>query len=182
MCEEAIVSKIGLPGQTFALTDLGGGLGAGWRDILVHNMAERLPQTLDNHVRFDPVFHFFLVPLSAATFVAAAWRAVRSPDFGALWLALLALLFTVAVFVMRVYALKVQDRVIRLEERLRLTALAPESLRARIGDLTAGQLIALRFASDAELPALAAKSLDQKLAPRDIKKSVRTWRSDTFRV
>jgi hypothetical protein len=145
-------------------------------------MAERRPQILENHTRFDPVFHFFLVPLSAATFVAAAWHAVRHPDFGSIWLAVGSLLFVFAVFRIRVYSLKVQDRVIRLEERLRLAALLPESQRAGIGDLTEGQLIALRFASDAELPALAAKALQEHLAPKDIKKSIRSWRADYFRI
>ncbi len=145
-------------------------------------MAEKRPQTFENHIRLDPVFHFFLVPLSASTFVAAVWHAVLHPDIASFWLALGALLFVFAVLRIRIYALKVQDRVIRLEETLRLTALLPDSRRARIGELTLGQLVALRFASDAELPALATKALDEKLAPKDIKKSIRVWRPDYLRV
>ncbi len=145
-------------------------------------MAERRPQTFENHTRYDPAFHFFLVPLSVATFVAAAWNAFRHPDSVSLWRAVGALLFVFAVFLIRVYSLKVQDRVIRLEERLRLTALLPESQRARIGELTDRQLVALRFASDAELPALAARALEERLAPADIKKSIQSWRADYFRV
>jgi hypothetical protein len=145
-------------------------------------MAEQRPQTYSNHTRWDPVFHFFLGPLSAVTFLASVWNAVRRPDFVSLWLAFGALLFVIDVFLNRTYSLKVQDRVIRLEERLRLTALLPDSHRSRIGELTEGQLIALRFASDADLPVLAAKALDDRLAPADIQKAIRDWRPDYFRV
>jgi Family of unknown function (DUF6526) len=145
-------------------------------------MAERRPQTLKNHVRRDPVFHFFLLPLSALMFVAAVWHAIRHPEFVPIWLAVASFLLMGAIFLIRVYSLKVQNRVIRLEERLRLVALLPESQRARIGDLTEGQLIALRFASDAELSALVNRALAERLTPADIKKSIRSWRADYFRV
>jgi hypothetical protein len=82
----------------------------------------------------------------------------------------------------RNYALRVQDRVIRLEERLRLMSVLPEPLRARIGELTVQQLIGLRFASDQELPGLVQRALDEKLSPADIKKSVVTWRPDYSRI
>jgi hypothetical protein len=145
-------------------------------------MAEPSPQNLQNHVRFDPVFHFFLIPLSAATFVAAVWNAIQHPSSFSIWLALGAMLFVVAVFRIRSYSLKVQDRVIRLEERHRLTALLAEPQRARIGELTAKQLIALRFASDGEVAALAVRAINERLAPADIKKSIRDWRADNHRV
>lgn len=145
-------------------------------------MAEHRPQSYQNHTRFDPVFHFFLIPITTLLLFAAVWNAWHNPGFVPLLLTLGNLMLLVAIFLIRVYSLKVQDRVIRLEERLRLRALLPESQRARIGELTVRQLIALRFASDEELPALAIRAIDERLAPGDIKKAIRNWRADEFRV
>jgi len=86
------------------------------------------------------------------------------------------------LFKLRLYPLKVQDRVIRLEERLRMERLLPDTLKSRIPELTAGQIVALRFASDAELPALVEKALNGKMEPKAIKQSIQNWRADYFRV
>ena len=152
-------------------------------------MAEKKPQTFANHTRFDPWFHFFLLPvfgllliLSIIHFIAHITEGGLRDQFHAVLLIVLALAFLVAVFKIRLYSLKVQDRVIRLEERLRLASLLPEPLRSRIPELTEGQLVALRFASDAELPKLAERALSEKLFPADIKKAIQTWRPDYWRV
>ncbi|MFL6299410.1 MAG: DUF6526 family protein [Terriglobales bacterium] len=145
-------------------------------------MAESLEQNYANHGRIDPLFHFFLVPVAAISLIAAIVNLVRFPAFGSAWLVVVAIAAVVAVFKMRLYSLKVQDRVIRLEERVRLQQILPEPLRSRVNELTIGQLVALRFASDAELPSLVSRALSEKLSKDDVKKAVTVWRPDFFRV
>jgi uncharacterized protein DUF6526 len=152
-------------------------------------MAESKPQTFANHTRFDPAFHFFIVPvfllgliLSLIHFFYHLRESDLRDNIHSFLLVLLAFALLTLVFKVRLYALKVQDRVIRLEERLRLTQLLPEPLRARIPELTEDQLIGLRFASDAELPQLTTRALNEKLARKDIKKSIKNWRPDYWRV
>lgn len=145
-------------------------------------MSERKPQTYANHARFDPWFHFFLAPVLLITLVATVVQLVRHPHLGSAWHVALALALVVLAVKARTYALKAQDRVIRLEERLRLTALLPEPLRARIGELEIRQLIGLRFASDAEIPALVERALNEKLTEKQIKQAIQVWRPDYYRV
>jgi hypothetical protein len=145
-------------------------------------MAEKKLQTFANHARVDPLFHFFVLPIFVLSTLAVTVLFLRHPGLRSAWHFVLLSAGTVAVFKIRLYALRVQDRVIRLEERLRLASLLPEPLRSRIPELTEEQLIALRFASDAELPGLAGRALSEKLSPADIKKSIQTWRPDYWRV
>lgn len=145
-------------------------------------MNERRPQNLGNHVRLDPVFHFFLAPVSLGLCFSGIAHAVRHPEWVTIWLAIASVVMVVAVFLIRIYSLKVQDRLIRLEERLRIGAVLPASQQARVAELTEGQLVALRFASDAELPALAMRCVQEKLPNKEIKKAIRDWRPDYFRV
>ncbi|HKF01897.1 MAG TPA: DUF6526 family protein [Candidatus Sulfotelmatobacter sp.] len=152
-------------------------------------MAEKAPQTFANHTRFDPLFHFFLVPifglgviLSLIHFFYHLRESDMRGNFHSFLIVVLAVALLVLVFKTRLYALKVQDRVIRLEERLRLMQLLQEPLRSRIPELTEGQLIGLRFACDAEIPALVERALKEKLSRRDIKKSIKNWRADYWRV
>ena len=152
-------------------------------------MAEKKPQTFANHTRFDPLFHFFLIPvftlgllMALIHFFAHLQESDFRDNFHAVLLILLAVAFLVLIFKIRLYALRVQDRVIRLEERLRLMQLLPEPLRSRIPELTEGQLCGLRFASDAELPKLAERALNEKLSRKDIKQSIQNWRPDYWRV
>jgi uncharacterized protein DUF6526 len=144
-------------------------------------MAGQTPQTYANHTRLDPLFHGFLGPIAAINVFVAIWNLYRNPGLGTAWWLVLAIAAVVAVLKIRLYALKVQDRVIRLEERLRMAQLLKEPLRSRIDELTEAQLIGIRFASDGELPALVEKALGG-MTRGEIKKTVANWRPDYFRV
>ena len=145
-------------------------------------MSEKRPQTLANHARLDPWFHFVLVPILLACLIFSVYLVIREPSVVHLWLVVLALEVLMLATISRVYSLKVQDRVIRLEERLRLYVLLPEPLRARIHELTERQLIAVRFAPDDEIPSLVEKILRENLDPKAIKKAINNWRPDYWRV
>ena len=139
-------------------------------------------QNFSNHTRFDPPFHFFILPVFAITLIATIVHLVRRPGLHSAWLVVFMVAAIAAIFKIRLYALKVQDRVIRLEERLRLATLLDPALRPRIPEFAESQLVALRFASDAELPALAARALNEKLDRAEIKKAIQHWRPDYWRV
>ena len=145
-------------------------------------MAERVPQNFSNHSRLDPPFHFFILPAFSITFIIAIVHLAMHPGLHSAWLVVFMLAALAAVFKIRLYALKVQDRAIRLEERLRLAILLDKPLRSRIGQLSESQLVALRFAPDAELPALVERALSQKLSKADIKKAISQWKPDYWRV
>jgi len=140
------------------------------------------PQTFANHARFDPPYHFFLMPVMMLTVIITIVHLFRFPSLESGWLLVLSIAGVLAVIKFRFYALRVQDRVIRLEERLRLMSVLPEPLRSRIGELSEPQLIGLRFAPDAELPGLVNRALTEKLGRQDIKKAVVNWRPDYWRV
>jgi hypothetical protein len=145
-------------------------------------MAEKIPQNFSNHARRDPPFHFFILPVFSLTVLMATVRLAMHPGMHSAWLVVFSLAALAAVFKMRLYAVKVQDRIIRLEERLRLAILLDKPLRARMGELSESQLVALRFASDAELPALMEAALSKKLSNSEIKKAIRQWKPDYWRV
>jgi Family of unknown function (DUF6526) len=145
-------------------------------------MSEKRPQTLANHPKLDPWFHFVIVPLLLFCFIASIHSSIRQGDGPHLLLPVFTLTALLLAFRCRIYALKVQDRVIRLEERLRLAVLLPEPLKTRIPDLTERQLIALRFAADEEVPSLVERILLENLDPKSIKRSIKTWRPDYWRV
>lgn len=152
-------------------------------------MADDSPQSYAHHTRRDPLFHLFLLPvfglglvMASVHFFAHITHGDFHDHFHAFLLILLAAALLVAVFKIRLYALKVQDRIIRLEERLRLTTLLSEPLRSRIPELTEDQLCGLRFASDAEIPKLVERTLKEKLSRTDIKKAIQSWRPDYWRV
>ena len=145
-------------------------------------MAEKKPQTFANHSRLDPLFHFFALPVFALTAVAATIHFIWRPSWHSAGFFVVSVAAVTVVLKLRIYSLRVQDRVIRLEERLRLAALLPEPVRSRIPELTEEQLIALRFASDAEVAKLTERTLAEKLSRADIKKAIVVWRPDYWRV
>jgi hypothetical protein len=145
-------------------------------------MAEKKAQTYANHVRWDPPFHFFALPVFLLLAIAATVYFIWRPGRHSALMFVAAVALATAVLKIRLYALRVQDRVIRLEERQRLASLLAEPLRSRIPELTVAQLVGLRFASDAEIAKLVERALSEKLSQADIKKSIQTWRPDNFRV
>jgi len=143
------------------------------------------PQNYKNHARFYPTWHFFIAPLFLVNFVFAIWATFRHwPNHPHLliWGMIMSFALFFAVGKARAHSLVAQDRIIRLEEKLRYQSLLPPDLLARTQALTVKQIIALRFASDAELPALIQRTLDQNLEPKQIKQSITTWRPDYLRV
>ena len=141
-------------------------------------------QNLQNHAKFVPAFHFFAVPVFVVNLVWSFFRLrTLGFSFAGIFGVLLAAALVVLVFAGRLFALAVQDRVIRLEERLRYERVLPADLQARSGEFEIGQIVSLRFASDAELPALARKVLDEKLTERKaIKQLIKCWRPDYQRA
>ncbi len=141
-------------------------------------------QNFANHTKIIPVFHFFAIPVFV---INLGWSLYRLKtlefSFAGVFGVLLAAALVVLVFSARLFALAVQDRVIRLEERLRYERVLPAELQARCGELTIDQVVSLRFACDAELPALARKVLDEKLVQRKaIKQLIKSWRPDYQRA
>jgi Family of unknown function (DUF6526) len=146
-------------------------------------MAEKVPQTFQNHVRLHPPFHFFLMPSALLLLILTIVNVVRHGSQLEAWILLLiGVMMPVSVVLIRTNPLRVQDRLIRLEERLRLASILPEPGRSQIGELTVQQLVALRFASDEEVAGLVEKALRGGMPAQDIKKAIVNWRSDVFRV
>jgi Family of unknown function (DUF6526) len=146
-------------------------------------MANTVPQTYKTHRRFVPLFHFVIAPFLVFHLGWTLWILYKVRTFGSLVHALLALALIFIFLFARSFALKVQDRVIRLEMRLRLQEVLPGELRGRIDELSTGSLVALRFASTAELPDLVRRVLDGELKGREpIKKAIQHWQADDLRA
>ena len=146
-------------------------------------MAQPTTQTFANHARVVPAYHYVAFFILAINVLWTAYRAVRmfSPDTAIAFLVSIALI--ILFLYARQFAITAQDRIIRLEMRLRMQKLLPSDLQPRITDFTVGQLIALRFASDEELPDLARKVLAGNITSRkEIKKLIRNWIPDFLRV
>ena len=141
------------------------------------------PQTFENHTKFVPAYHAVAFPLLALNVFYTLYQCVTQFSWANLVSFGVAVALILLFFLARVMALTVQDRVIRLEERLRMRELLPADLQGRIGEFTPKQLVALRFASDGELPALARKVLDEKLEDQKaIKRLITSWRADHLRA
>lgn len=140
------------------------------------------PQTYATHRRFDPLFHYVLLPFFLLAAVASVWHLVKRPGLPALGLVLLAFALALLTLLVRGYALKLQDRLIRLEEQLRMARLLAPDLLSRTAELTVRQFVALRFASDGELADRVREALEERLEGEAIKQRIQAWRPDTFRV
>jgi Family of unknown function (DUF6526) len=141
------------------------------------------PQSYANHTRWQSGFHFFAMPVLLINFIWAIVLCVKSPGATAGWWIVVSAALVVVAFIARTSALKAQDRIIRLEERLRYQQLLSADLLVQTRALSAGQMIALRFAADDELEGLVRETLAGKFAKSDeIKRAIKHWRSDTFRV
>jgi hypothetical protein len=141
-------------------------------------------QNYANHSKWVPLFHFFVLPVLLINFF---WSIYRWKVSSLSWDGLIGMLTALALFLLsllaRTFAMKVQDRVIRMEERQRCERLLPEELKARLGEITPGQFVALRFASDSELPGLINKVLTDKISDqKTIKQMVKNWRADYLRA
>jgi hypothetical protein len=141
-------------------------------------------QNYKNHVKFSPLFHFFVLPVLGLYFLWTLYRLWTSHfSIDSFVNMIVAAALVAAVLCARIFALSVQDRVIRLEERHRFARLLPAELSSRFDEYTISQIVALRFASDEELPALAQKVLNEKLSDRkQIKLMVRHWKADHLRA
>lgn len=139
---------------------------------------------LSNHMKFVPAFHFFVLPAMLLNF---GWSIYRWIHAGYTVDGFVGIVVAIALFVgfaaVRAMATKVQDRIIRIEERQRFERVLPADLQSRIPEFTIDQLVALRFASNSELPELARKVLDDKIADRkSIKQMIKVWRPDFARA
>jgi Family of unknown function (DUF6526) len=145
-------------------------------------MAEKA-QNFENHAKTVPAFHFVVLPIFLLNIASSIVRVFRQPTFATVVSLLVAIALLLLALTARMFALTVQDRLIRLEMRLRLQQVLPQDLRPRISELSLNQVVSLRFASDAELPELARKVLDEKLNDRRaIKKLIRNWQPDFLRA
>jgi hypothetical protein len=141
------------------------------------------PQTYANHTRWHAPFHFFAAPVMLTNFVVAVVQLARDPGLERGWWVVVSAALVVVTALVRANPLRAQDRVIRLEESLRYYQLLPEELALRAAALTPAQAVALRFAPDEELEGLVRDVVEGRLSkPDEIKRAIKGWRADTFRV
>jgi hypothetical protein len=143
----------------------------------------RPAQNYATHRRLFPLFHYVAMPILLANVAVAVGHAIRRPSMWNAWLVVVSLGLVAGLVASRASTLYVQNRVIALEMRLRLAAILPPELRARIPELRLKHLVALRFAGDAELPGLVERCVGGELATADaVKREIRDWRPDFARA
>jgi hypothetical protein len=146
-------------------------------------MPSQPEQNFSNHSKLDVIHHFVVFPILLLNVLRAASLCATSFSFDSVLQLLVAAALMLLSFKVRLYSLKVQDRLIRLEERLRIAPLLSPDERAEVlGLLSEPQLVGLRFASDGEVANLARRAAREKLTKSDIKKAIVSWRGDYFRV
>jgi hypothetical protein len=146
-------------------------------------MANEKAQSFENHVRVVPAYHMFVLGVFLVNFVGRLVQLRSGITYDSVMNVLMGAAFVLLFFYARTFVLTVQDRVIRLEMRLRLERMLPPELRSRVCEFTVPQLVSLRFAGDDELPILARQVLDEKLSDRKtIKRRIKNWQADFLRA
>jgi Family of unknown function (DUF6526) len=146
-------------------------------------MAQEPTQNFKNHAKVVPAYHFVALPILVLNFVWTLKVAIKVQSFGSIVAFLVSVALIIMFFCARRFALAVQDRVIRVEMQLRLQHVLPTDLQPSIPALNVSQLVALRFASDAELPGLVRKVLGDKIEDRKaIKQMIQNWQPDHLRA
>lgn len=141
------------------------------------------PQSFASHTRWHPPFHFFILPVMLINFIWSVVVFVKAPDRNSGWWVVVSLALAMLTLFVRTYSIKLQDRIIRLEEKFRYQRLLSPALLEQCETLTLSQIIALRFAGDDELDELVSAVVSGKLtASKDIKQAIKNWRADEFRV
>ena len=137
-------------------------------------------QDVKTHKRYSPLHHFILIPLTIGIFIWSIIQSIKTTDNIPFFV--IATILLITSIIARIYALKNQDRIIRLEMRLRYFQLTQQTLSAVEQKLTMKQLVALRFAGDDELVSLIDKTINENLSPGAIKKSIKNWQADHYRI
>ncbi len=141
------------------------------------------PLSYKTHRAYDPLYHFFVVPVLGINVLFTAYVLVRRPIFVNVWALIFAIALLGLAWRVRYFPLRIQDRLIRLEETLRLQRVLPEELRGKISDLSTRELIALRFCTDDELPEhVRAIYAGEYRGGENVKSRIKTWRPDPHRI
>ena len=141
------------------------------------------PLSYKTHRAYDPLYHFFVIPVLGINVLLDAYIVIRRPALLNIWTLIVAIALVGLTWRVRYFPLRIQDRLIRLEETLRLQSVLPEDLRGRIGEISTRELIALRFCSDEELPEhVRAIYAGDYRGGENVKSRIKSWRPDPHRI